>query len=69
MSEACKDCPRRGKAMAFLEEQMEVVEMAKSKCVHPQRPMSEACKDCPRRGKAMAFLEEQVSPSGSESLH
>ena len=23
--------------------------MAKSKCVHPQRPVAQACPDCPRR--------------------
>ena len=26
-----------------------VVEMAKAKCVHPERPVAKACKDCPRR--------------------
>ena len=25
------------------------VEMAKAKCVHPDRPVGKACKDCPRR--------------------
>ncbi|EEH56309.1 uncharacterized protein MICPUCDRAFT_58768 [Micromonas pusilla CCMP1545] len=24
-------------------------EMAKAKCVHPERPVSKACQDCPRR--------------------
>ena len=26
------------------------VSMAKSKCIHPERPVSKACGDCPRRG-------------------
>ena len=26
-----------------------VVEMAKAKCVHPERPVAKACKDCPRK--------------------
>ena len=26
-----------------------VVEMAKAKCVHPDRPVAKACKDCPRK--------------------
>ena len=26
------------------------VSMAKSKCIHPKRPVSKACGDCPRRG-------------------
>jgi len=25
------------------------VEMAKAKCVHPERPVAKACKDCPRK--------------------
>jgi hypothetical protein len=24
---------------------------AKTKCVHPDRPVAKACPDCPRRGK------------------
>lgn len=24
-------------------------EMAKAKCVHPDRPVAKACKDCPRK--------------------
>ena len=26
-----------------------VVEMAKAKCVHPERPVAKECKDCPRK--------------------
>lgn len=26
-----------------------ITEMAKAKCVHPDRPVAKACKDCPRK--------------------
>lgn len=57
MKDACPDCPRRkgGKALALAEVTTQPlardlrVFAAKSKCVHPTRPMKDACPDCPRR--------------------
>ncbi len=39
------DCGRAEKTA----DEARVFEMAKAKCVHPDRPVAKACGDCPRR--------------------
>ena len=70
---ACPDCPRRANAAAEgLDEQPMAVAAfvgeevagkgccAKSRCLHPDKPMMFACPDCPRRANAAAEgLDEQ----------
>lgn len=36
---------------------------AKSKCIHPNRPLSQACADCPRRGRMQLSMDDIVMVS------